>query len=105
WFEAEAPANAPVIMVNGDSISIGTATSNPVQDSWVAIHARERGALPLLMSQHGSGMSWWGANSTRWDDMYPGVDVKPDAIITALGQNDLPTRDLEWQKTRYAELS
>lgn len=105
WFEAEAPANAPVIMVNGDSISIGTATSNPVQDSWVAIHARERGALPILMSQHGSGMSWWGANSTRWDDMYPGVDVKPDAIITALGQNDLTTRDLEWQKTYYAELS
>lgn len=101
WVEAEVPARAPVILVNGDSISIGTNATTPVSDAWPAIHARRQGALPVFMSQHGSTMESWAPDSTRWDTMYPGVDVPADAIITALGQNDLLSADLATLKSRY----
>ena len=103
WIEAEVPTTAPVVMVNGDSISIGTASSNPVTDGWASVYAREQNALPVLFSQHGSSMTSWKTTSNRWNNLYPGADVQPDAIITALGQNDLGASgmNLDTLQTRY----
>lgn len=105
WLEAEVPATTPVILAHGDSISIGTATSDPVGDSYLAAYCLAQGALPVLLAQHGSAMSNWADGSARWAAYYPGIPLPSiiDAVITTLGQNDLaPGIALETMKTRHA---
>ena len=102
WVEAEMPARVPVVMANGDSISVGSVTDNPVSDSWVAMYARKQHALPVFASWHGSSMPQWAPDTGQWGRLYPGVDVRPDAIVMALGQNDLNQDvDLNELKSRY----
>ena len=102
WVEAEMPARVPVVMANGDSISVGSVTDNPVSDAWVAIYARDHNALPVFASWHGSSMPQWAPDTGQWGRLYPGVNVRPDAIVMALGQNDLNQNvDLNELKSRY----
>ena len=102
WVEAEMPARIPVVMAHGDSISVGSVTDNPVSDAWVAIYAREHNALPVFASWHGSSMPQWAPDTGQWGRLYPGVNVRPDAIVMALGQNDLNQNvDLSELKSRY----
>ena len=102
WVEAEMPARIPVVMANGDSISVGSVTDNPVSDAWVAMYAREHHALPVFASWHGSSMPQWAPDTGQWGRLYPGVSVRPDAIVMALGQNDLNQNvDLSELKSRY----
>lgn len=106
WIEAEVPARVPVLVVNGDSISIGTATAHPVMDAWPAIYALGEGALPVFFSQHGSTMTNWTSSSTRWSSLYPGITVRADAVIAALGQNDLTAGvTLATLQTRFADVA
>ena len=90
WIEAEVPARAPVILAHGDSITIGTAAADPVGDSWAAQYARQVGALPVILAQHGSTMANWGTGSARWR-MFDGMDLASvvDVVVSTLGQNDL----------------
>ena len=90
WIEAEVPARAPVILAHGDSITVGTATTDPVEDSWAAQLGRRVGALPVILAQHGSSMASWTSGSQRWR-LFDGFDLAAvvDAVVTTLGQNDL----------------
>lgn len=90
WVEAEVPACAPVILGHGDSITVGTASSMPVEDSWVAQLARKIGAVPVILAMHGSKMTNWGAGAVRWK-LYGDFDLSSvvDVVVTTLGQNDL----------------
>lgn len=91
WIEAEVPARAPVILAHGDSITIGTAATDPVGDSWAAQYARTVGALPVILAQHGSTMANWTSGSARWR-MFDGMDLAAvvDVVVSTMGQNDLP---------------
>ena len=102
WVEADMPARIPVVMANGDSISVGSVTDNPVSDAWVAMYAREHHSLPVFASWHGSSMPQWAPDTGQWGRLYPGVSVRPDAIVMALGQNDLNQDvNLDELKSRY----
>ena len=102
WVEADMPARIPAVMANGDSISVGSVTDNPVSDAWVAMYAREHHALPVFASWHGSSMPQWAPDIGQWGRLYPGVSVRPDAIVMALGQNDLNQDvNLDALKSRY----
>lgn len=90
WIEAEVPAHVPVIVAQGDSITVGTATADPVGDSWASVYAYEMGALPVILAMHGSTMTHWTAGAPRWSQ-FGTFDLGPiaDAIVTTIGQNDL----------------
>lgn len=90
WIEAEVPANTPVLCGHGDSITIGTKTTDPIGDAWVSVYAYAQGALPVILAMHGSKMTNWVSGAIRWDQ-YAGFDLKGvvDATVTTLGQNDL----------------
>ena len=107
WIEAEVSKNVPIFLVNGDSISIGTNTTNPVQDSWPAIYGRKVGAVPVYLSQHGSAMSSWVSSSPRWK-MYENFDLPSivDSVVMCLGQNDLGASGITLSdlKSRYYDL-
>lgn len=104
WVEAEVPARAPVVLAHGDSITIGTATADPVGDAWVAQLCRQIGAMPVILAQHGSAMPNWSATSARWG-MFGGFNLAAvvDAVVTTLGQNDLAATgmDLATMKSRH----
>lgn len=105
WIEAEVPARAPVVAGLGDSITVGRATTDPVQDSWLAVYCREMGALPLFFAQSGSSMSHWGVTDPRWASYYPGVDFTPDVLVFALGQNNmLDGQTLAQQQQRFGNV-
>ena len=105
WVEAEVPASTPVVLGNGDSITVGTATTDPVGDAWVSKYAYDNGALPVILAMHGSTMSLWTAGASRWKQ-YGTFDLNAvvDAIVTTLGQNDLPVTgmDLATLQARHA---
>lgn len=90
WIEAETPATTPTVASIGDSISCGVGATNPVRDSWLSMYARGRGALPVHYGGSGDALStstdatWqkW----TRWASL-----ARPDAVIFALGSNDIFT--------------
>lgn len=106
WIEAEVPAATPVLLANGDSISLGTASTDPIGDAWPAVYAYNHGALPVLMGQHGSTSANWVTTSHRWS-LYGGIEVGVvDAVIVHLGQNDLATAGMTVAtlKTRYADV-
>ena len=105
WVEAEVPGRVPVVLVNGDSISIGSLTDNPVTDAWVSQYAMKQHALPVFASWHGSSMPHWAPDTGQWDRLYPGCEIRPDAIVMALGQNDVNhDLDVDILKARYRTL-
>lgn len=90
WIEAEVPAHVPVMVAQGDSITVGTATDDPVGDSWASVYAYEMGALPVILAMHGSTMTHWTAGAVRWSQ-YGSFDLGGvgDVVVSTLGQNDL----------------
>ena len=87
WIEAEVPGAVPVIAGFGDSNTVGTGTSLPIFDSWLSQHARTVGGLPVHHAYPGTSMAEWRSAAwlwTRWDGY-----AKADAVVVALGQNDL----------------
>lgn len=104
WVEAEVPASAPVLIVSGDSVSIGTAADDPVSDSWPAFYGLDQNALPVYFCQHGSTLTNWAPTSARWANMFPGMTVQGDALVVRLGSNDIVSTSVDFPelKTRYA---
>lgn len=105
WIEAEVPAATPVLCAQGDSITVGTATTDPVGDSWAAVYAYDHGALPVILAMHGSTMTNWTSGAIRWNQ-YGSFNLKGvvDATVTTLGQNDLAGSGMTLQtlKDRHA---
>lgn len=102
WIEAEFPARIPVVAGLGDSITVGRAATNPIEDSWLSVYCRSMKALPLFLAQSGSSMIHWVPGDKRWTSYYPGVDLKADALVNFLGQNNLlPGESFESMKTRF----
>lgn len=107
WVEAEVPASTPVLCAHGDSITIGTATTDPVGDSWASKYAYAQGALPVILAMHGSSMTNWTPGAIRWAQ-FGKFDLRSvvDATVTTLGQNDLTVAgmDVETLKARHATM-
>lgn len=95
FIEAEIPARVPVVAVLTDSIGLGTSTLDPAQTNWPMYYSESEQSMPLYLSQHGSSLKLWGEGSTRWTSIYPGIDLVADAVVNALGQNDLNNADVD----------
>ena len=91
WIEAETYAHTPIIAAIGDSTSVGAGATREVVDSWLGLYCREIGALPVHYAASGDSAYNWGRKiggyqMTRWDGL-----AQPDAVIFALGNNDMNT--------------
>lgn len=88
WLELEVPAATPILAGFGDSNTLGTGTTLPVHDSWLAQYCRTNRALPLFLANHGSAASSWaGPDAQKWNRF---SNVAPaDAAVYFLHQNDL----------------
>lgn len=99
WLEVESAA--PVIAGWGDSNTAGTGTTLPVNDSWLSQYARSVGALPMHVAFPGTAMFQWASASDRRWHRYPS-DLRPDAVIHFMGQNDIAGTDsLAKMQARY----
>lgn len=88
--EVKVPSSTPVIMYLGDSLTVGIQSSLPVYDSWAAKHAVANGAIHTVYAIGGSQGTDWVSMSNRRLNKWLSV-AKPNAAITALGNNDLYT--------------
>lgn len=88
WVEAETYATTPVVGAFGDSLSCGVSATLPVHDSPISQYARGKGALPMHFAASGDSMDGWADSGhykwTRWAGL-----AKPDAVIFAMGSNDI----------------
>lgn len=88
WIEAEVSPEVPVIAAFGDSLSSGVGATLPVYDSWLSQWARSNGALPVHYAASGDTMAGWGDSNAykwqRWQNL-----TRPDAVIHAMGSNDV----------------
>lgn len=90
WLEAETPASTPVIAGFGDSLTCGIGANLTVHDSWVSQYARMHSALPVHYAIGGTTMDrWFNVNGYYWD-RWQGLS-RPDAVIWAMGSNDVFT--------------
>lgn len=88
WLEMEVPAATPILCGFGDSNTVGTGTTLPVHDSWLAEYCRKERAIPFFLANHGSlAASWAGMDAAKWN-RFAGL-AKPDAAVYFLHQNDL----------------
>lgn len=88
WLELEVPEATPILAGFGDSNTVGTGTTLPVYDSWLAEYCRRQRAMPFHLAIHGSAASTWAdAAAPKWN-RYPGT-ARPDAAVYFLHQNDL----------------
>lgn len=105
WIEAETYATTPVIAVLGSSSDTGVGGSRPVVDSTIGRYARAHHALPVHYANSGDSMS--GSRNpnaykwTRWQDC-----DRPDAVLWALGSNDVHGGNtLAQMQTHHAEVA
>lgn len=88
WIEAEVSPEVPVIAAFGDSLSSGVGATLPVYDSWLSQWARANGALPVHYTASGDTMAGWADSNAykwqRWQNL-----TRPDAVIHAMGNNDV----------------
>ena len=91
WIEAEVPAHTPVLVGVGDSITVGTASTDPVGDSWASVYAYEMGAVPVILAMHGSRIDHWDDPAEPRFQQFPGFNLGAvaDVVVSTLGQNDL----------------
>lgn len=102
WIEAETPAGVPVIAGVGDSLTAGVGATLPVYESWVAQYARTLGGLPMIVAHSGDTMGGFLSNRekfTRWTGLAPA-----DAVVWALGSNDLSSRTVAQMQTDFPTL-
>lgn len=99
WIEAEVPAESNVLAVFGDSIASGVTTSAPVKDSWLSIYCRSIGALPIHYAASGDTMAGWADPNAykwqRWQNL-----TRPDAVVHAMGMNDINNGMPIWELQR-----
>lgn len=88
WLEAETYSTTPVIACFGDSLSSGVSAGGPMF-SWLSQYCERVKALPRHHSNSGDTMQSWASNleSFKWH-VFDGL-AKPDALIWAMGSNDL----------------
>lgn len=88
WIEAETYATTPVVAALGDSLSSGVGATYGVRDSWLSQYTFPKKALPLHYTASGDSYGNWTNTAwekwTRWSGY-----AKPDALIAALGSNDV----------------
>ena len=89
--EAETYAHTPVVASLGDSNSVGVGAANGLHDSWLNQLCRRIKALPQHLGSSGDtciNSTSAGYKYTRFSDL-----TKPDAVLMALGQNDIAVTD------------
>mgnify|MGYP002759800807 CR=1 FL=1 len=89
WLEAETYATTPTIAGVGDSSTAGSGAARSYNGSWLPTYCREKKALPVGYAAAGDTMQHWaqtigGYKQTRWQHL-----DRPDAVIVALGANDV----------------
>lgn len=88
WIEAEVAPDVPVVAAFGDSLSSGVGATLPVYDSWLSRWCRDNGALPVHYTASGDTMAGWGDPThykwQRWQHL-----SRPDAVVHAMGSNDV----------------
>lgn len=88
WIEAEVEPEVPVVAAFGDSISSGVGATFPVLDSWLSQWCRANAALPVHYTASGDSMAGWDDSNhykwQRWQHL-----TRPDAVIHAMGSNDV----------------
>ncbi|MFI8778216.1 SGNH/GDSL hydrolase family protein [Brachybacterium paraconglomeratum] len=103
WIEAETYATTPVVAVIGDSLSCGVGATTPVLDSVLSQWCRAHGALPVHWAASGDHMLGMADGSawkwTRWDGL-----ARPDAVLWAVGSNDLASADLATMRARFSSV-
>lgn len=95
WMEAETYAGTPVVAVLGDSLScgVGDGTVNgPANkfrvDSMLSQYCQSINALPVHYANSGDKLSsWQDTGHAKWR-FFDGTS-KPDALIVAMGSNDV----------------
>lgn len=90
WIEVKVAAETPVIATVGDSLSLGIQATLPVYDSWPAKHAVANGAIHSVYAIGGSQATDWVDIASRRLSKWEGC-AKPNAVILALGNNDIFT--------------
>lgn len=88
WIEAEVAHTSPVVAVFGDSIASGTGADLPVYNSWLSQWCRANAAIPVHYSAHGDSMSGWADTEQYKWQRWQHLD-RPDAVIHAMGSNDV----------------
>lgn len=88
WLEVKVAAETPVIATVGDSLSLGIQATLPVYDSWSAKHAVANGAIHSVYAIGGSQATDWVDTANRRLSKWEAC-AKPDAVILALGNNDI----------------
>lgn len=95
WLEVETYAGTPVVAAFGDSLTCGVGDTWSVFDSWLSKYCRDNEALPVHYAASGDNARSWASDFgqykwTRWDE-----HATPDAIIYALGSNDIASSTLD----------
>lgn len=102
WLEITTAA--PIIAHVGESHSAGVGNDLPVYQSPPAIHGRANGYIPLMYVHSGSAMSSWLWSKTVKYTKWAGLD-KPDALVFALGKNDITeTTTTDELRAKFATL-
>lgn len=95
WLEVETYAGTPVVAAFGDSLTCGVGNTWSVFDSWLSKYCRDNEALPVHYAASGDNAGSWASDFrqykwTRWDE-----HATPDAVIYALGSNDIASSTLD----------
>lgn len=85
WLEVEVDATTPVVMVLGDSMSVGAVASRPVYDAPANRWARAHGAIATIMAGSGMRLHAWAEGGPRLTRF---ADLRPDVVVISLGTND-----------------
>lgn len=97
--DAEVDESTPVYGAFGDSLTVGSGSTLPVHDSWIAAYARTHGGLYTMWAAHGDTLESWGAVSSKVT-RFAGL-ARPDVLFVAMGSNDIWTgADLPTLQTR-----
>lgn len=105
WLEVETPTHTPALAGFGDSLSCGVSAALPVHDSWLSQYCRKVGAIPVHYAGSGDYMGGYEDPTllkwVQWADL-----DRPDAVIWAMGSNDVfGGATLDEMKRRHAAVA